>query len=157
MEGGVRGQIGWETSKRLSLFLNNFYLRLISASSLLFYFSVTLINLSSLLFIPISDLIFLVLFLLTSHALSHSPHLSSPIITLPTSLLLSSISQPLNPSPYLILLHSPLHSTLQGVKWTVEEEEASVLILPEDGSTGLDLSFSTNIFLLEKIKDPALV
>lgn len=46
---------------------------------------------------------------------------------------------------------------LDKVKWEVEEEDASILILPENGSTGLDLSFSTHIFLLEKIKDPALV
>jgi hypothetical protein len=45
---------------------------------------------------------------------------------------------------------------LKNVPWTVEEEEASVLLLKEDGSTGLDLSFATHIFLLDPIKDPAL-
>jgi SNF2 family DNA or RNA helicase len=30
------------------------------------------------------------------------------------------------------------------------------MLLKEDGSTGLDLSFATHIFLLERIKDPAL-
>lgn len=46
---------------------------------------------------------------------------------------------------------------LPAVPWRVAEEEASVLILPEDGSAGLDLSFATHLFLLEKIRDPALV
>jgi hypothetical protein len=45
---------------------------------------------------------------------------------------------------------------LKNVPWTVEEEEASILLLKEDGSTGLDLSFATHIFLLDPIKDPAL-
>jgi len=45
---------------------------------------------------------------------------------------------------------------LAHVPWVVEEEEACVLLLKEDGSTGLDLSFATHIFLLERIKDPAL-
>ena len=40
--------------------------------------------------------------------------------------------------------------------WRVEEEDASILLLEEDGSTGLDLSFATHIFLLDPIKDPAL-
>jgi hypothetical protein len=39
----------------------------------------------------------------------------------------------------------------------VQEEDVSVLLLPPDGSTGLDLSFATHLFLLEKVKDPALV
>ena len=45
---------------------------------------------------------------------------------------------------------------LNSVPWCVEEEDASVLLLKEDGSTGLDLSFATHIFLLDPIKDPAL-
>ena len=32
----------------------------------------------------------------------------------------------------------------------------SILLLPADGSTGLDLSFATHLFMLEKVKDPAL-
>ena len=40
--------------------------------------------------------------------------------------------------------------------WTVDHEEASVLLLQEDGSTGLDLSFATHIFLLDQLRDPAL-
>ena len=46
---------------------------------------------------------------------------------------------------------------LDSVPWQTEEQDASILILPEEGSTGLDLSFSTHLFLLEKIKDPSLV
>jgi len=45
---------------------------------------------------------------------------------------------------------------LQHVPWRVESEDASILLLEEDGSTGLDLSFATHIFLLDRIKDPAL-
>lgn len=45
---------------------------------------------------------------------------------------------------------------LERVPWHVEEEDASILLLHEDGSRGLDLSFVTHIFLLERIKDPAL-
>lgn len=45
---------------------------------------------------------------------------------------------------------------LSQVPWIVEDEEASILLLREDGSTGLDLSFATHIFLLDPIKDPAL-
>ena len=40
--------------------------------------------------------------------------------------------------------------------WQVNEDDASILLLTEDGSTGLDLSFCTHIFLLDRIKDPAL-
>lgn len=40
--------------------------------------------------------------------------------------------------------------------WVVQDEDASILLLGEDGSTGLDLSFSTHLFLLKQIKDPAL-
>jgi hypothetical protein len=36
------------------------------------------------------------------------------------------------------------------------EEPACILLLQEDGSTGLDLSFATHIFLLEAVEDPAL-
>jgi hypothetical protein len=42
------------------------------------------------------------------------------------------------------------------VRWRVQEEDAMVLLLTRDGSAGLDLSFATHIFLLERIKDPAL-
>jgi hypothetical protein len=54
--------------------------------------------------------------------------------------------------------HNNWHGSkiLNRVPWTVETEEASVLMLKEDGSTGLDLSFATHIFLLDPIKDPAL-
>ncbi len=45
---------------------------------------------------------------------------------------------------------------LKKVDWQVEAEPACILLLKEDGSTGLDLSFATHIFLLERIKDPAL-
>lgn len=45
---------------------------------------------------------------------------------------------------------------LSNIPWTVEEEDASILLLTEDGSTGLDLSFATHIFLLDPIRDPAL-
>ena len=40
--------------------------------------------------------------------------------------------------------------------WRIEDEDASILLLQEDGSTGLDLSFATSIFLLDNIRDPAL-
>lgn len=45
---------------------------------------------------------------------------------------------------------------LPSAPWTIEEEDASVLLLQHEGSTGLDLSFATHIFLLERISDPAL-
>lgn len=45
---------------------------------------------------------------------------------------------------------------LERVRWNSEEEDASILLLHEEGSHGLDLSFVTHIFLLDKIKDPAL-
>ena len=38
----------------------------------------------------------------------------------------------------------------------MEDEDASILLLQEDGSTGLDLSFATHLFLLDTIRDPAL-
>jgi hypothetical protein len=38
----------------------------------------------------------------------------------------------------------------------VEDEDASILLLCSDGSHGLDLSFVTDIFLLERLKDKAL-
>ena len=38
----------------------------------------------------------------------------------------------------------------------IEDEDASILLLQEDGSTGLDLSFATHLFLLDQIRDPAL-
>ena len=47
-------------------------------------------------------------------------------------------------------------NVLSSVPWSVEEEDASILLLGLDGSTGLDLSFSTHIFILDHIKDPAL-
>lgn len=50
--------------------------------------------------------------------------------------------------------HGP--QILNRVPWVTEEEDASVLLLQQDGSTGLDLSFATHIFLLERIHDPAL-
>jgi hypothetical protein len=45
---------------------------------------------------------------------------------------------------------------LQLQPWTVEAQAASILLLEQDGSTGLDLSFATHLFLLERIDDPAL-
>eukprot|EP01039_Chlorochromonas_danica_P019073 gene19073-23052_t len=45
---------------------------------------------------------------------------------------------------------------LQDAVWVVEEEDTLVLLLKKEGSTGLDLSFATHIFLLERIQDPAL-
>ena len=45
---------------------------------------------------------------------------------------------------------------LQRAPWCVNDEDASILLLPADGSTGLDLSFATHLFMLERIKDPAL-
>jgi hypothetical protein len=46
--------------------------------------------------------------------------------------------------------------TLCSAPWQTAEEEASVLLLSKDGSTGLDLSFATHLILLERIPDPAL-
>lgn len=40
--------------------------------------------------------------------------------------------------------------------WRISHEDACVMLLKEDGSTGLDLSFATHIFLLNHIRDPAL-
>jgi len=45
---------------------------------------------------------------------------------------------------------------LDDQKWQVLNEDASILLLQEDGSTGLDLSFATHIVLLNRISDPAL-
>lgn len=45
---------------------------------------------------------------------------------------------------------------LHRIPWKVEEEDTMVLLLQHEGSTGLDLSFATHIFLLERIHDPAL-
>ena len=45
---------------------------------------------------------------------------------------------------------------LEDQDWKVLEEDASILMLQEDGSTGLDLSFATHIILLNRIADPAL-
>ena len=42
------------------------------------------------------------------------------------------------------------------IPWEIEDEDASILLLHEDGSHGLDLSFTTHIFLLDRITDPAL-
>jgi hypothetical protein len=50
--------------------------------------------------------------------------------------------------------HGP--RVLQQVAWRTEEEDTLVLLLQEEGSTGLDLSFATHIFLLERVQDPAL-
>lgn len=49
------------------------------------------------------------------------------------------------------------NKVLCSLPWQVERQEASVLLLQEDGSTGLDLSFATHLFLLERVKDPALL
>lgn len=48
------------------------------------------------------------------------------------------------------------HHILESSPWIVEDEDASVLLLQEDGSTGLDLSFATHLFLLDTVRDPAL-
>lgn len=45
---------------------------------------------------------------------------------------------------------------LDRVTWQVEEDDASILLLHEDGSHGLDLSFTTHIFLLDRVSNPAL-
>ncbi len=45
---------------------------------------------------------------------------------------------------------------LKETKYKCENEDASVLLLQEDGSTGLDLSFATHIFLLDQLRDPSL-
>lgn len=54
--------------------------------------------------------------------------------------------------------HNNWHGSkiLPRIPWTTEEEEASILMLKEDGSTGLDLSFATHIFMLDRVRDPAL-
>jgi len=55
--------------------------------------------------------------------------------------------------------HSGWHSgthILKSVPWQIDDEDATVLLLQEDGSTGLDLSFATHIFLLDQLRDPAL-
>ena len=54
--------------------------------------------------------------------------------------------------------HSGFHSgnILSRVKWQSIQEEASILLLGEDGSHGLDLSFATHLFLVKHIDDPAL-
>ena len=49
-----------------------------------------------------------------------------------------------------------MRGILRSVPWVVEDEDASILLLQEDGSTGLDLSFATHIFLLDQLRDPAL-
>jgi hypothetical protein len=40
--------------------------------------------------------------------------------------------------------------------WQVREEDTRVLLLRQEGSTGLDLSFATHIFLLERVHNPGL-
>ena len=40
--------------------------------------------------------------------------------------------------------------------WATADEEASVLLLQEDGHTGLDLSFATHIVLLNQVSDGAI-
>jgi hypothetical protein len=45
---------------------------------------------------------------------------------------------------------------LETVPWSVTDEDAFVLMLQYEGSHGLDLSFVTHLFLLERIEDPAL-
>lgn len=45
---------------------------------------------------------------------------------------------------------------LAKTRWEASDEDASILLLHTDGSHGLDLSFATHLFLLEKIKDPSL-
>ena len=45
---------------------------------------------------------------------------------------------------------------LDKVPWITNNDDASILLLHKDGSVGLDLSFVTHIFLLDKINDPAL-
>jgi len=51
--------------------------------------------------------------------------------------------------------HTGTH-ILKSVPWQIDDEDATVLLLQEDGSTGLDLSFATHIFLLDQLRDPAL-
>jgi hypothetical protein len=45
---------------------------------------------------------------------------------------------------------------LNEIPWQVREEETQVLLLQQEGSTGLDLSFATHIFLLERVHNPGL-
>ena len=45
---------------------------------------------------------------------------------------------------------------LPKVPWSVEHEDTKILLLQQEGSTGLDLSFATHIFLLERINNPGL-
>jgi len=45
---------------------------------------------------------------------------------------------------------------LEPIPWSVVDEDAFVLMLQYEGSHGLDLSFVTHLFLLERIEDPAL-
>ncbi len=45
---------------------------------------------------------------------------------------------------------------LQRVPWQVRHEDTKVLLLQQEGSTGLDLSFATHIFLLERVHNPGL-
>lgn len=51
-------------------------------------------------------------------------------------------------------LHTPI---LHGVPWLTKEVETRLLLLCEDGSHGLDLSFVTHIFLVHRLRDPALL
>ena len=48
-------------------------------------------------------------------------------------------------------------NTLKGVPVETVSEDVHMLLLCEDGSHGLDLSFVTHIFLLDILKDPALL
>jgi hypothetical protein len=48
------------------------------------------------------------------------------------------------------------NNVLSRQPWKIEEEDTMILLLQQEGSTGLDLSFATHIFLLERITDPAL-
>lgn len=51
--------------------------------------------------------------------------------------------------------HGP--NVLAGVPWRVDQNDASILLLGMDGYAGLDLSFATHLFLLDDIKDSAVL
>jgi len=51
--------------------------------------------------------------------------------------------------------HDPAHRNLLGLPWEEKKLMTDLLLLCEDGSHGLDLSFVTHLFLVNHIRDPA--
>ena len=49
----------------------------------------------------------------------------------------------------------PAARNLLGLRWEEKRLETDLLLLCEDGSHGLDLSFVTHLFLVNAIRDPA--